>query len=67
MWSGALGSSDLLLSYHVVSLASHITNILIFDLSSFKHIYLYVVLQCSKCEFKSVKFVPFMYVNMGYL
>ena len=38
MWCGALHSSDLLLSYPVTSLASHITIILIFTL---KHTYIY--------------------------
>ena len=37
MWCGALGSFDLLLSYHVISLASHITIILI---STPKHTHL---------------------------
>ena len=42
IWSAALDSSDILLTYSVISLASHITNILI---STLKHIYLYAALQ----------------------
>ena len=45
MWSGALGSSDVLLSYPTTSIASPITNILI---SAPKYPYLYVVMQAER-------------------
>ena len=46
MWSAALDSSGVLESYSIISLASHITTILIF--ASNMHIYLYAVMQASK-------------------
>ena len=39
MWSGAIDSSSVLLSYPVISLAQHITIVLI---STLKHLYLYI-------------------------
>ena len=55
MWSGALDSSGVLLPYSKVSLASHITTILISTLKNIKHIYLYFYLLGGSERFTNVR------------
>ena len=49
MWSGALDSSHVLQSYSVISLAQHITSILISDIYPLLNIYIYNMQWMLKC------------------